>query len=79
MELYRSSAEEAESKVREMMAGVERLQKLVEDATQERDQLSVQLAEEESRYVCLSVCCLSIDCANESVYVHVLHLMMELL
>ena len=55
-ELYRSSAEEAEGKVRELMAGVERLQSLVEDATREREQLGVQLAEEGGRSVCLSVC-----------------------
>ena len=52
-ELYSSSAEEAESKVRELMAGVERLQGLVEDATRERDQLGVQLVEEGARSVCL--------------------------
>lgn len=51
MELYRSSGEEAERRAEELAGGVEQLQHLVEELTQEKGQLHAQLGEETSRYV----------------------------
>lgn len=51
MELYRSSGEEAERRAEELAGGVEQLQHLVEELTQEKGQLHAQLGEETSRYM----------------------------
>ena len=48
-ELYCKSSEDAEQRVNELMEGVQKLQSLVEESSQVRDQLQTQLDEETIR------------------------------
>ena len=49
--MYHSSADDADRRNTELVEGVEQLQELVARVTQEKEELSVQLVEETSRYV----------------------------
>ena len=49
--MYHSSADDADRRNTELVEGVEQLQELVARVTQEKEELSVQLVEETTRYV----------------------------
>ena len=49
-ELYKSASADSESRVNELLSGVERLQSLLESVTQEKEQLQAQLDVEIARY-----------------------------
>lgn len=48
--MYSSSADDADRRNTELVEGVEQLQQLVARMTQEKEELSVQLVEETSRW-----------------------------
>ena len=69
-DLYHRASDDAESRVKELVGAVEKLQTLIEEVSQEKDQLQLQIDEEISRCVCV---CFTPQVVNNGIIIHFLY------